>query len=161
MIIISCVIRHFKDMYSLSMPHSHCIVDFLGSHWMVTEPTSIEVHLRPTLGQTSHLMFLWAARHRCKHVLVYTAPGVCQAVTHPIMDRAPTLLNFSDVANTVCCFGIFQNKLGYLLPILWWSHHSCVKLTCGELTVWQITWYSMGMMTRQILKCIHPLGPSV
>ena len=60
---------------------------------METAPTSIEVILRPTLGQSDEPSDLRCTlspttRHRCKHVLVYTAPGVCQAVTHPIMDRA-------------------------------------------------------------------------
>ena len=59
---------------------------------METAPTSIEVILRPTLVQSDEPSDLRGylspmTRHRCTHVLVYTAPGVCQAVTHPIMDR--------------------------------------------------------------------------
>ena len=82
---------------------SHHIVDFLGvSPEMETAPTSIEVLLRPTLVQSDQPSDLRGSlspttRQRCTHVLVYTAPGVCQAVTHPIMDA---LLNFSDRANT-------------------------------------------------------------
>ena len=59
---------------------------------METAPTSIEVLLRPTLDHSDEPSELRGSvspttRHRCTHVLVYTAPGVCQAVAHPIMDR--------------------------------------------------------------------------
>ena len=59
---------------------------------METAPTSIEVLLRPTLIQSDESSDLCGSlspttRHRCTHVLVFTAPGVCQAVTHPIMDQ--------------------------------------------------------------------------
>ena len=72
---------------------SHHIVGFLGSRWMETAPTSIEVFLRPTLGQSDEPSDLCGSlrpttRHRCTHVLVYKAPGVCQTVTHPNIDRA-------------------------------------------------------------------------
>ena len=67
-------------------------MDFLGSRRMQIAPTSAEVLLRPTLVQSDEPSDLRGSlspttRHRCTHVLVYTAPGVCQAVTHPIMDR--------------------------------------------------------------------------
>ena len=60
---------------------------------METAPTPIEVLLRPTLGQSGepsdlHGSLSPTTRHHCKHILVYTAPGVCQAITHPIMDWA-------------------------------------------------------------------------
>ena len=71
---------------------SHHIVDFLGSRRMETAPAPIEVSLRPTLVQSGEPFDLRGSlspttRHRCTHVLLYTAPDVCQAVTHPIMDR--------------------------------------------------------------------------
>ena len=71
---------------------SRHIVDLLGSRRMETAPTSFEVLLRPTLVQSHEPSDLRGSlspttRNRCKHVLVYTAPGVCQAVTHSIMDR--------------------------------------------------------------------------
>ena len=70
---------------------SHHIVDFGWSRRMETAHTSIEVLLRPTLVQSDEPSDIRgslgpATQHRCTHVLVYTAPGVCQAVTHPIMD---------------------------------------------------------------------------
>ena len=37
--------------FALCAKYSH-IVDFLGTRWMKTAPTSIEVLLRPTLGQS-------------------------------------------------------------------------------------------------------------
>ena len=46
---------------------SHHIVDFLGSRRMETAPMCIEVFFTSNPSST----------------LVYTAPGVCQAVTHP------------------------------------------------------------------------------
>ena len=72
---------------------SHHIVDFSGFRRMETPPTSIEVLLRPTLVQSDKPSDLRGSlspttRHRCTHVLVYTSHGVCQTVTHPIMDRA-------------------------------------------------------------------------
>ena len=59
---------------------SRHIVDFLGFRRIEAAPTSIEVLLRPTLGQSDELSDLRGslsptAQHRCKHVLVYTAPG--------------------------------------------------------------------------------------
>ena len=46
---------------------------------METAPTSIEVLLHPTVGQSDlrHLRGSLSptTRHRCMHVLVYTAPG--------------------------------------------------------------------------------------
>ena len=59
---------------------SRHIADFLGSHWMETAPTSIEVLLRPTLGQSDEPSDLRGSlshttQHPCTHVLVYTAPG--------------------------------------------------------------------------------------
>ena len=56
------------------------IVDFLGSRRMETAPTSIEVILRPTLCQSEEPSDLRGSlspttRHRCTHVLVYTAHG--------------------------------------------------------------------------------------
>ena len=38
----------FMALYMCQVLH---IVDFLGSRWIETAPTSIEVLLRPTLGQ--------------------------------------------------------------------------------------------------------------
>ena len=59
---------------------SRHIADFLGSRRMETAPTSIEVLLRPTLGQSDEPSDLRGSlspttRHRCTHVIVYTAPG--------------------------------------------------------------------------------------
>ena len=56
------------------------IVDFLGSRRMETAPTSIQVFLRLTLGQSDEPSDLCGSpspttQHRCTHVLVYTAPG--------------------------------------------------------------------------------------
>ena len=67
----------------------HC--GFSGSRRMETAPTSIEVHLRPALVQSDEPSDLRGSlspttRHRCMHALAYTAPGVCQVVTHPIME---------------------------------------------------------------------------
>ena len=52
----------------------------LGSRRMETAPTSIEVILRPTLGQSDEPSDLRGSlspttQHRCTHVLVYTEPG--------------------------------------------------------------------------------------
>ena len=56
---------------------------------METAPTFIGVLLSPAQSdEPSDLRGSLSpmTRHRCTHVLVYTSPGVCQAVTHP-MDR--------------------------------------------------------------------------
>ena len=65
---------------------------FLRSCRIETAPTSFKVLLRPALVQSDEPSDLRGSlspttRYRCTHVLAYTAPGVCQAVTHPIMDR--------------------------------------------------------------------------
>ena len=65
--------------FALCAKYSH-IVDFLGSRRIETAPTSIEVILRPTLGQSDEPSDLRGSlrlttRHRCTHVLVYTSPG--------------------------------------------------------------------------------------
>ena len=70
---------------------SHHIVDFLGSRRMGTAPTSIEVLLRPNLVQSDESSDLdlrgslsRTTRHRCMHVLVYTAPGTGSPRRSPI-----------------------------------------------------------------------------
>ena len=65
--------------FALCAKYSH-IVDFLGSRRMETAPTSIEVFLRPSLGQSNEPSDLRGSlspmtQHGCTHVLVYTAPG--------------------------------------------------------------------------------------
>ena len=59
------------------------IVDFLGSRWMETAPTSIEVLLRPTQSQSDEPSDL---RGSLSPTIVYTAMS----------------LNFSDRADVVC-----------------------------------------------------------
>ena len=71
--------------------YSH-IVDFLGSRRMETVPTSIEVLLRPTLGQSDEPSDL---RGSLSPMSVYSPGG------HPSnYEPGATLLNFSDRANT-------------------------------------------------------------
>ena len=69
---------YIPSKFALCAKYSH-IVDFLGSSRMATAPTSIEVLLRPTLRQPDEPSDLRGSlspttRHRCTHVLVYTAP---------------------------------------------------------------------------------------
>ena len=64
--------------FAVCAKYSH-IVDFLGSRWMETAPTSIDILLRPTLGQSDKPSDLRgslspATRHCCTHILVCTAP---------------------------------------------------------------------------------------
>ena len=68
-----------SSKFALCAKYSH-IVDFLGSRWTETAPTSIEVILRPTVGQSDEPSDLYGSlspttQHRCMHVLVYTTPG--------------------------------------------------------------------------------------
>ena len=81
---------------------SHHILDFLGSRRMETTPTSIEVLLRPTLGQSSDLrgsLSPTTSLHACpsfiQHLLL-AVPGGPPSNYGP----GPALLNFSDRANT-------------------------------------------------------------
>ena len=69
--------------FALCAKYSH-IVDFLGSRLMETAPTSIEVILRPTLGQSDEPSDL---RGSLSPTSVYST-WQSQAVTHPIMSRA-------------------------------------------------------------------------
>ena len=66
------------------LTHSTYIVDFLGSRRMETAPTSIEVLLRPTVGQSDEPSDL---RGSLSPTSVYSTRQ-SQAVTHPIMNRA-------------------------------------------------------------------------
>ena len=80
------------------------IVDFLGFSRMKTAPTTIEVLLCSTLGQSDEASDLRGflsptTRHRCKHVLVYAAPG-CPRRSPIHYGPGPAGLNFSDRADT-------------------------------------------------------------
>ena len=66
------------------VPSTKHIVDFLGSRRMETAPTSIEVLLRPTLGQSDEPSDL---RDSLSPTSVYST-WQSKAVTHPIMNRA-------------------------------------------------------------------------
>ena len=74
-----CGSMHYRAIAPRAL--SRHIVEFLGSRRMKKAPTSIEVLLRPTLlGQSDEPSDLRGSlsptpRHRCTHVLVYTAPG--------------------------------------------------------------------------------------
>ena len=62
------------------VPSTDTLWIFRGSRRIETAPTSIEVLLRPTLGQSDEPSALRGSlspttRHRCTHILVYTAPG--------------------------------------------------------------------------------------
>ena len=69
---------------ALYMCHVLHLVDFLGSCRMETAPKSIEVLLRPALGQSDELSDL---RGSLSPTCVYSTLQ-SQAVTHPIMNRA-------------------------------------------------------------------------
>ena len=69
--------------FALCAKYSH-IVDFLGSRRMETAPTSIEVLLRPTLGQSDEPSDL---RGSLSPTSVYST-WQSQAANHPIMNRA-------------------------------------------------------------------------
>ena len=60
------------------------IVDFLGSRWLETAPTSIQVLLRPTQSQSEEPSDL---RSSLSPTSVYSTRQ-SQTVTHPIMNRA-------------------------------------------------------------------------
>ena len=74
--------------------YSH-IVDFLGSRWMETAPTSIEVLLHPTLGQSDEPSDLRGSLSLTSAYSTWQSPG-----GHPSnYEPGATLLNFSDRAN--------------------------------------------------------------
>ena len=80
------------------------IVDFLGSHWLKTAPTSIEVILRPTQSQSdepSDLHGSLCPRHdiaaRCPRVY---GTWQSQAINPSKYKPGAKLLNFSDQADT-------------------------------------------------------------
>ena len=80
------------------------IVDYLWSRRMETAPTSIEVLLRPTLGQSDEPSDLRGSlspttRHRCTHVL-WCIQHLVVPGGHPSdYGPGPALLNFSDRAD--------------------------------------------------------------
>ena len=80
--------------FSLCAKYSH-IVDFLWSRWMETAPTSIEVLLRPTLGQSDEPSDLRGSLSPTSVYSSWQSPG-----GHPSnYEPGATLLNFSDKAN--------------------------------------------------------------
>ena len=70
--------------------HTLMIVDFLGSRRMETAPTSIEVLLRPTLGQSDEPSDLRGSPSPTSVYSTWQALWrtflIPQAVTHPIMN---------------------------------------------------------------------------
>ena len=73
--------------------YSH-IVDFLGSRWMETAPTSIEVFLRTTLGQSDEPSDILGSLSPTSVYSTWQSPG-----GHPSnYEPGATLLNFSDKA---------------------------------------------------------------
>ena len=81
-------LRRIK-LFSLQAKYSH-IVDFLGSRRMETAPTSIEVLLRPTLGQSDEPSDLRGSPSPTSVYSTWQALWrtflIPQAVTHPIMN---------------------------------------------------------------------------
>ena len=72
------------------------IVDFLGSRWIKTAPTSIEVLLRPTIGQSNEPYDLRGFLIPTSVYSTWQSPG-----GHPSNhEPGATLPNFSDRANT-------------------------------------------------------------
>ena len=68
---------------------------FLGSRWMETAPTSIEVLLRPTLGQSDEPSDLRGSLSPTSVYSTWQSPG-----GHPSnYEPGATLLNFSDRVN--------------------------------------------------------------
>ena len=80
-ICLFCMLHGSTHYYAIGpRALSRHIGDFLGSRRMETAPTSIEVLLRPTLGQSDEPSDLRESlssttQHRCTHVLMYTTPG--------------------------------------------------------------------------------------
>ena len=80
--------------FALCAKYSH-IVYFLRSRWMETAPTSIEVLLRPTLGQSDEPSDLRGSLSPTSVYSTWQSPG-----GHPSnYEPGATLLNFSDRAN--------------------------------------------------------------
>ena len=71
------------------------VVDFLGSRWMETAPTSIEVLLRSTQSQSDEPSDL---RGSLSPTMVYTAPGSPRR-SPTTYEPGATSLNFSDRAD--------------------------------------------------------------
>ena len=84
--------------------YSACIQLEAVQSRMETAPTSIEVLLRSTLGQSDKPSDLCGSlspttQHRFTHVVVYTTPGSPRRSTIQLWTD-PALLNFSDRADT-------------------------------------------------------------
>ena len=80
--------------FALCAKYSH-IVDFPGSRWMETAPTSIEVLLGPTLGQSDEPSDLRGSLSPTSVYSTWQSPGGHPSNNEP----GATLLNFSDRAN--------------------------------------------------------------
>ena len=80
--------------FTLCAKYSH-IVDFLGSRWMETAPTFIEVLLRPTLGQSDEPSDLRGSLSPTSVYSIWQSPGGHSSN----YEQGAALLNFSDRAN--------------------------------------------------------------
>ena len=110
---------HYCAIAPRALP-SH-IVDSLGSRQLETAPSSIEVFLRPPLGQSDEPSDLRGSLspttgHRCTHVSVYSLQHLVVPGGHP-SNYGPglALLNFSDRANTdeLTPYSIVTGALAY------------------------------------------------
>ena len=101
--------------FALCAKYSH-IVDFLGSRWMETAPTSIEVLLRPTLGQSDEPSDLRGSLSPTSVYSTWQSPG-----GHPSnYEPGATSPNFSDRANHdertpysvyACCLYVYNSNV--------------------------------------------------
>ena len=116
--------------FALCAKYSH-IVDFLGSRWMETAPTSIEILLRPTLGQSDEPSDLRGSLSPTSVYSTWQSPG-----GHPSnYEPGATSPNFSDRANhdertpySVWPWMLFWRLLTPLLRLLTASYHHLMPL---------------------------------
>ena len=91
-------------------------MDFLGSRWMETAPTSIEVLLRPTLGQSDKPSDLRGSLSPTSVYSTWQSPSGHPSNYQP----GATSLNFSDRANQNSI--LWQMSLVRELSYFCWVH---------------------------------------
>ena len=108
-------------------------MDYLGSRWMETAPTSIEVLLRPTLGQSDELSDLRGSLSPTSVYSTWQSPG-----GHPSnYEPGATSPNFSDRANhdERTPYSVYKHEIVFLIIPLKFNLPQNYHSTVGAYTI--------------------------
>ena len=122
-------------------------MDFLGSRWMETAPTSIEVLLRPTLGQSDEPSDLRGFLSPTSVYSTWQSPGGNPSN----YESGATSPNFSDRANhdERTPYSVYGVGMGWL-TLRW-----CAELVSSYLYSGMINYFLLGTLVQFLYLFIH------